>query len=100
VDFHFIQALHETRELADEHAGEPGWEQLRGQVDALLERLTDDAGDPTTEALGAQRIDRSAIPAEEAALATAALMAVHDRQDDEQLELARNAVQDLEDALT
>jgi hypothetical protein len=99
VDFHFIQALHETRELADDHGDEPGWADLRQQVDRLLDRLTEDAGDPTTEAIRAQRIDRNAIPAEEAKVAIAALMAIHDRPDDEQLELARDAVQELEDAL-
>lgn len=99
MDFHFIQALHETRELASEHRGEPGWDELREQVDRLLDQLTEDAGDPTTEAVGAQRIDRHAVPADEARVAIAALMAIHDRPDDQQLELARHAVQELEDAL-
>jgi hypothetical protein len=99
VDFHLIQALHEARELADEHDAEGGWGELRNQVDAILERLTGDADDPSTEAVGAQRITRPPATPPEAERAIAALMAVHDLPDDRQLDLARDAVQDLEDAL-
>lgn len=100
MDFHLIQALHETRELADEHAGEDGWGQLRDQVEAILDRLTsDETDDPTVEGPGAQRLVRPEATPPEAERAIAALMAVHDLPDDRQLDLARDAVQELEDAL-
>lgn len=99
--FNLIQALHETRALASDHDDDAAWVALGAQVDAVLDELTEDAGDPTTEALGAQRIDRSrTVAPEEAQLAAAALMAVHDRPEEEQLELARAAVEDLADAIT
>lgn len=103
MDFHLVQALHETRELADEHDGDDGgagWRELRDQVDAILTRLTDDDADATTsEGPGAQRIVRPDVTPPEAERAIAALMAVHDLPDDRQLDLARDAVQDLDDAL-
>lgn len=99
MDFHLVQALHETTELADQHRDEPGWDDLRRQVDRILDQLGEQSGDPTHEAVGIDRIDRAAIDPGEAERAVAALMAVHDREDDEQLELAREALQDLEDAL-
>lgn len=99
MDYHLIQALHETRELADEHEGEDGWAQLRDQVDRILDRLTLDGDDPTTERLGAQRIARPAVTPPEAERAIASLMAVNEMPDDRRLDLARDAVQDLDDAL-
>lgn len=95
-----IQALHETRELTAEHPDHPGWTDLRARIEAILDKLTEDAHDPITEALGAQRLDRTReIATEQAQLAVAALMALHDRQRDEQLELARAAVEDLADSI-
>lgn len=100
MDFHLIQALHETRELAEEHDGEPGWRELRDQVDGILERLTGDGDDASyTEPVGAKRMVRPDVTPPEAERAVAALMAVQDLPDDRQLDLARDAVQDLEDAL-
>lgn len=99
MDFHLVQALHETVELAQRHEDEPAWSELREQVEGLLGRLGEASGDPTTEAVGFDRIDRAVIDPGEAERAVAALMAVHDREDDEQLELAREALQDLEDAI-
>lgn len=99
MDFHLVQALHEARELADEHDGDDGWGELRDQVDRILARVTGDADDPSTESVGAQRITRPDVTPPEAERAIAALMAVHDLPDDRQLDLARDAVQDLEDAL-
>lgn len=98
--FNLIQALHETHELAEDHADEPGWTEVRQQVDDALERLTHGAGDPTTEAIGVQRIDRTvALDQEQAELAAAAMAALHDRPEPEQLELARAALQQLHDAI-
>ncbi len=99
--FNLIQALQETHELASDHAGEdPGWAEVRAHVDELLDQLTDQAGDPTTEALGAQRLDRTVeLDQEQAELAAAAMAALHDRPEPEQLELARAALQQLSDAI-
>jgi hypothetical protein len=98
VDFHLVQALHETRELAQRRAGE-GWAEIEALSDSLLQRIGRGSSDPTTEAVGFDRIDRDAIAPEEAERAVAALMAVHDREDDEQVDLARTALQDLRDAM-
>jgi hypothetical protein len=98
--FNLIQALHQTHELAEDHGDEPGWTEVRQQVDDALERLTHGAGDPTTEAIGVQRIDRTvALDEEQAELAAAAMAALHDRPEPEQLELARAALQQLHEAI-
>ena len=99
MDFHLVQALHETRNLAEDHAGEDGWNELAREVDDVLARLTDDAKDPTTPQIGAERLDATVELPDDAHLAAAALMAVHDRPEPEQLELARDAVHHLADAL-
>ena len=99
MDFHLVQALHETIDLALRHPDDPSWAELRDQVERVLDRIGESSGDPTTEAIGIDRIDRSVIDPEQAERAVAALMAVHDREDHEQLELAHEAIQDLEDAL-
>jgi hypothetical protein len=98
VDLHLIQALHETRGLADRHADEPGWDTLRTRIDAVLAAVTDDARDPTTESIGVQRIDRAALPADTSGV-VAALTALHDHPVPEQLERATAAVDDLGDAV-
>lgn len=98
--FNLIQALQETRGLAEDHAGDPAWDELRARIDTVLDGLTFDEDDPTTPALGAQRIDRTVdIAPEQAELAAAALAAVHDRPEEQQLDLARAAVEDLADAI-
>lgn len=98
--FNLIQALHETHELAEDHGDDPGWTEIRNQVDEVLDQLTHGAGDPTTEAIGVQRIDRTvAVDEEQAELAAAAMTALHDRPEPEQLELARAALQQLHDAI-
>lgn len=100
VIFTLIQALQETRELASDHADDPDWQQIHRQVQQVLDQLTEDAGDPTTEALGAQRLDRTVtIDEEQAELAAAAMAALHDRPEPEQVELARAALQQLDDAI-
>jgi hypothetical protein len=98
VDLHLIQALHQTRRLADAHGEEPGWDTLRARLDAVLAAVTDDARDPTTESIGVQRIDRAAIP-EDTTRVVAALTALHDHPVPEQLERATAAVEDLGDAV-
>ena len=100
MDFHLVQALQETRRLAEDHAGEEGWDQLGNEVDDVLDRLTTGAKDPTTPVLGAERLDATVELPDDAHLAAAALMAVHDRPEPEQLQLARDAVQHLRDAIS
>ena len=98
--FNLVQALQETRSLADDHPDDPAWDALRSQIDDVLAVLTDDdsVGDPI-EPDGTGRLVRTDIDVEEAQMAAAALMAVHDRPQEEQLELARAAVENLADAL-
>jgi hypothetical protein len=98
--FTLIQALQETRALAGDHLDDPEWQQIHDEVDQVLDRLTEDADDPTTPALGVQRINRTvALDEEQAELAAAAMAALHDRPEPEQLELARAALQQLDDAI-
>lgn len=98
--FTLIQALQETRELASDHTDDPEWQQIHDQVDQVLDRLTEDGGDPITPELGAQRIDRTVrLDEEQAQLAAAAMAALHDRPEPEQVELARAALQQLDDAI-
>ncbi len=97
--FNLVQALQETRALTEDHADDPAWMELQARVDEVLEQLTDDAKDPTTPAMGAQRLRRPPIESDQAELAAAALMAVHDRPERYQLELALAAVDDLADAI-
>ena len=99
MDFHLVQALDETRKLAEDHAGEDGWDRLATEIDGVLERLTSGADDPTTPAMGVERLDATVPIPDDAHLAAAALMAVHDRPEPEQLELARDAVQHLSESL-
>lgn len=98
--FALIQALQETRALASDHADDPEWQQIHDEVDQVLDRLTEDAADPTTPALGAQRLNRTVtLDQEQAELAAAAMAALHDRPEPEQIELARAALQQLDDAI-
>lgn len=97
--FTLVQALQETRSLSEDHGDDPAWLALREQIDAVLARLTEeDSGDPIAPDR-AGRLVRTGVDEEEAELAAAALMAVHDRPQEEQLELARAAVEELADAL-
>ena len=97
--FNLVQSLQQTRSLADDHGDDPAWSALRNQIDEVLAQLTEeDAGDPIAPDT-AGRLLRPDLDAEEAQLAAAALMAVHDRPQEEQLELARAAVEELADAL-
>ncbi len=97
--FNLIQALQETRALSEDHPDDPAWQQLRSRIDEVIGELTEDADDPTTEVPGADRLVRPEIDETHTELAAAALMAVHDRPEEEQLELARAAVEDLADEI-
>ncbi len=68
---------------------------LQARVDGVLDRLTEDAEDPTAS----QHLRRPPIENDQAELAAAALMAVHDRPERHQLDLALAAVDDLSDAI-
>lgn len=95
--FNLIQALQETRELADDHPDNPEWEQLRTRIDEVIDAIDEDADDPSQSKDAAARTSHMAVDPTHADLAAAALMAVHDRPEEEQLELARAAVEDLAD---
>jgi hypothetical protein len=99
VVFNLVQALQETRALTEDHPDDPAWMELQARVDGVLDQLTGDAKDPTTPAIGSQRLRRPPIASDQAELAAAALMAVHDRPERHQLDLARAAVDDLADAI-
>ncbi|MFA9431784.1 hypothetical protein [Egicoccus sp. AB-alg2] len=106
-DFQIVQVLRESRELAsrngadDEHA-DSGWRELAGRLDRIMDRMGIDGGEPATRpAMGMDRIDRGgfALEPDTADRAVASLMALGDRPDQDQLELANQAVRDLEDSL-
>lgn len=97
--FNLVQALQETRALTEDHPDDPSWMGLQARVDAVMAQLIGDAEDPTISAVGSQRLRRPPIDVEEAELAAAALMAVHDRPERHQLDLALAAVDDLADAI-
>jgi hypothetical protein len=101
--FNLVQALYETRSMADDHPDDERWQSLREKVDHVLGRLTDQAGvgEPISPDMPVGRLDRDGPHAasEEADRAAAALMAVHDRPEPEQLDLASAAVDDLADTL-
>ena len=97
--FNLVQALTEARSLAADHAGDPSWDALAVRVDAVIDRLTDDVEHPPMPVAGGRRLTRPRIDVEDAELAAAALMAVHDRPEDQHLELATAAVEELADAL-
>lgn len=99
VDFTLIQALQETRELAASHHGEPGWDRVLSRVESLLDRLTEQVDDAAIKEGGVDRINRDAIDQEAAGRAVAALLAVADRTVGDELELADEALEDLEDAI-
>ncbi len=88
--------------MASDHADEePGWADVRSQVEDLIDQLTEGGHDrATTSELTARRLDRTvALDQEQAELAAAAMAALHDRPEPEQLELARAALQQLGDAI-
>lgn len=93
--FNLVQALQETRALTEDHPDDPAWMELQARVDGVLDRLTEDATDPTAT----QHLRRPPIESDQAELAAAALMAVHDRPERHQLDLALAAVDDLADAI-
>lgn len=99
MDFNLIQALQETRELAAAHEGEPGWDRVLTRVERLLDRLTHEVDDAAIRESGVDRINRDAIDRESAERAIAALLAVADRTVGDELELADEALEDLEDAV-
>jgi hypothetical protein len=101
VDFSLIQALQETRELAASHEGEPGWDRVQARVERLLDRLTIEVDDVAVgEGQGGiDRIDRELIDQQAAERAVAALLAVADRTVGDELDLADEALEDLEDAI-
>jgi hypothetical protein len=99
MDFTLIQALQETRELAAAHTGEPGWDRVLARVESLLDRLTEQVDDAAIKEGGADRINREVIDQEAAGRAVAALLAVADRTVGDELELADEALEDLEDAI-
>jgi hypothetical protein len=93
--FNLVQALQETRALTEDHPDDPAWMELQARVDGVLDRLTEDTKDPTAS----QHLRRPDIENDQAELAAAALMAVHDRPERHQLDLALAAVDDLSDAI-
>jgi hypothetical protein len=101
VDFSLIQALQETRELAASHQGEEGWDRIQARVERLLDRFTIEVDDVAVgEGRGGiDRINREAIDEEAAGRAVAALLAVADRTVGDELDLADEALEDLEDAV-
>lgn len=105
-DFHIVQVLHESRRLAasrleeDEHTS--GWRELEGRLGRIIERLGTAGQEPATPpAVGIDRMDRDSFTIEQDTTdnAVASLMALADRPDEDQLELANRAVRDLEDSL-
>lgn len=104
-DFQIVQVLHESRRLAAERAAAEetaGWRELEGRLGRILDRLGVDGSEPVgTPAMGMDRIDRSSFTIEQDTTdnAIASLMALADRPDDDQLELANRSVRDLEDSL-
>ena len=94
--FNLIQALQETRDLADDHPDDPEWSRLRSRIDEVIDEIDDD-GDPAVSPNGRARVSHATVDPTHADLAAAALMAVHDRPEEEHLELARAAVEDLAD---
>jgi hypothetical protein len=99
VDFNLIQALQETRELAASHEGEPGWGRIEARVARLVDLLTEEVGDAAIKEGGVDRINRQAIDQGAAQRAVAALLAVADRTVGDELELADEALADLEDTI-
>lgn len=101
MDFALIQALQETRELASAHEGETGWERVQQRVERLLDRLTIEVDDAAVAEGrgGIDRINRDAIDEQAAGRAVAALLAVADRTVGDELDLADEALEDLEDAI-
>ena len=100
MDFTLIQALQETRELAAAHTGEPGWDRILTRVESLLDRFTEQIDDAAIKEGGVDRIDRGAIDQEAARRAVTALLAVADRTGGDEVELAGEALEDLEDAVS
>lgn len=98
MDLQFVQALDATRRLAATR--DERWRELGARAQRLIDRLGTDAGDPLESPLGHQRIQRRVLPAEATSRALAAMMAVADRDTDEQLELASDALRVLEQALS
>jgi hypothetical protein len=100
ADFHLVQALHTTRELAADRDGS-GWTELAGRTDRILDALGVDGEEAAYRPeVGIDRIDRTIeVDVDTADRAAASLMALHDRPDEDQLELANRAVRDLEDAV-
>lgn len=99
--FHLVSALHQTREIAAERDDTSGWRELGGRAERILATL--DAGDDEDPngppAAGIERIDRNRVDEDTADLALASLMALFDRDDEDQLELALESVRDLEAAI-
>lgn len=97
MDLQLVQALDATRRLAATR-GER-WRELGAQAQRLIDLLGTGAGDPLEGPLGHQRLKRRVLPAEATSRAFAAMMAVEDRDTDEQLALASEALSELEQAL-
>lgn len=107
-DFQVVQVLHQSRELAasrlasDDTDQDSGWRELDGRLERIIDRLGVDGSEPSRAPVaGMDRIDRNSFTIEQDTTdhAVASLMALADRPDEDQLELANRAVRDLEDSL-
>lgn len=102
-DLHLIQALHVTKTMIDrESRSGDAWNGLQLEVDAAIDLLTERSGDVSYERnqVG-DRHGRVATHGDAVDRVRGALMAVHDRPEDESLiASARDAVADLRQALT
>lgn len=102
-DMQLVQALTETRRLAEGRTDDPGWQELHERTDRMLEVMGSvESGEPQEATFaGVDRIDRRGIQldAEDADRVAASLMALSDRPDDRQVEQANETLRSVEEGL-
>jgi hypothetical protein len=100
ADHELVGALCDARRLAEGREDDAGWRELAGRVDRILDRIGVVDLDPTTApAIPTDGSEPPTVGTATADHATASLLALLDRDDDDQLALANEAIRTLEDGL-
>jgi hypothetical protein len=99
-DHELVRALTDARRLVDDQPEDAAWRELAGRLDRILEVVGVEGLDPTSAPAVDAGTDRPTVGQGTADNATASLRALLDRPDEDQLDLANQAIRDLETGLT
>lgn len=100
MDLQLVQALYETRRLAASRSDDDRWRPVAERTQRLIDLLGADGGDPLSTPLGHKRLKRQVMTPEHVRRAKGVMFALTDRDTDELLAAADDALATLEGELT